>query len=80
MGADELQRAKQPIVEARRKAPENNGFWLGWLARIAAEPAMKAEMLGEPAALDAVSAEQVQAFIRERLVGRAAIEVVARAK
>ena len=80
VGADELQRARQPIVEARRKAPENNGFWLGWLARIAAEPAMKAEMLGEPAALDAVSAEQVQAFIRERLAGRAAIEVVARAK
>lgn len=80
VGADELQRAKQPIVEARRKAPENNAFWLGWLARIAADPAMKAELLGEPAALDAVSAEQVQAFIRERLAGRAAIEVVARAK
>lgn len=80
VAADELQRAKQPIVEGRRKAPENNGFWLGWLARIASEPGMKAAMLGEPAALDAVNAEQVQAFIRDRLAGRAAIEVVARAK
>lgn len=80
VGADELQRAKRPIVEARRKAPENNGFWLGWLARIQIDPAMKAEMLGEPAALEAVTADQVQAFVRERLAGKPAVEVVARAK
>lgn len=80
VGADELQRAKQPIVESRRKAPESNAFWLGWLARIAAQPALKAELLGEPAALEAVSAEQVQAFFRDRLAGRPAIEVTVRAK
>lgn len=80
VSADELQRAKQPIIESRRKAPESNGFWLTWLTRISADPAMKAEMLGEPAALDSVSAEQVQAFIRERLAGRAPVEVVVRAQ
>jgi len=80
VGADELLRAKRPIIEARRKAPENNGFWLGWLSRIQDDPAMKAEMQGEPAALEAVTAEQVQAFVRERLAGRAAVEVVVRAK
>lgn len=80
VNADELQRAKQPIIEGRRKAPENNGFWLAWLVRLIDEPAMKAEMLAEPAALEAVSAEQVQAFFRERLAGRAAIEVLTRAR
>ena len=80
VGADELQRAKQPLVEARRKAPENNGYWLGWLARLVHEPALKAAMLGELPALEAVTAEQVQALIRDRIAGTAAVEVVARAK
>jgi zinc protease len=79
VSADELQRARQPMVEGRRKAPEHNGHWAFWLPRILDEPRMKGAMLGEEAGYEAVTAEQVQAFFRDHIVGRVPVEVVARA-
>jgi len=79
VNADELQRAKQPLVEQSRKAPEYNDHWAFWLPRILAEPRMKAMKLSETANLEAVTAEHVQAFFRDRIGGRQPIEVVARA-
>jgi zinc protease len=67
------------MVEQSRKAPEHNGHWGYWLQRILIEPRMKAMMQGETANLEAVTAEQVQAFFRDRIAGRKPIEVVARA-
>lgn len=75
VGADELQRARQPLVAARRKAPENNGFWMAWLTRLADQPGLKPLMQGEVAALEAVTAEQVQALVRTHLVDKAPVEV-----
>ena len=46
------------------KAPESHAHWLMWLARIQANPAMKA---------------QLQAYFRDHLLPRPPIEVVARA-
>jgi len=79
VSADELQRAKQPMVEQSRKAPEHNGHWAYWLQRILIEPRMKAMMRGETANLEAVTAEQVQAYFRDHIAARQPIEVVARA-
>ncbi|KQV93339.1 pitrilysin family protein [Pelomonas sp. Root1237] len=79
VSADELQRAKQPMVEQSRKAPEYNGHWAYWLQRILIEPRMKAMMQSETANLEAVTAEQVQAFFRDRIAKREPIEVAARA-
>lgn len=75
VGADELQRARQPLVAARRKAPENNGFWMAWLNRLSDQPGLKPLMQGELAALEAVTAEQVQALVRTHLQGKPPIEV-----
>ena len=80
VSADELQRAKQPMVEGRRKAPEHNGHWAFWLPRILDEPRMKGAMLGEGAGLEAVTAEQVQAFFRDHIAGRLPVEVVSKAR
>ncbi|MDR7271521.1 zinc protease [Pelomonas saccharophila] len=79
VSADELLRAKQPMVEQSRKAPEYNGHWAYWLQRILVEPRMKTMMQRETANLEAVTAEQVQAFFRDRIAARAPIEVGARA-
>jgi len=79
VSADELQRAKQPMVEGRRKAPEYNGHWAYWLPRILDEARMKEAMLGEGPGLEAVTAEQVQAFFRDHIARREPIEVVSRA-
>lgn len=78
--ADELQRARQPIVEERRKAMENNGHWSFWLAQLTRNPRAKTAMLGEADRVQAVTAEQVQAFFRDRVAKRQPVEVVARAK
>ena len=68
------------MVEGRRKAPEYNGHWAFWLPRILDEPRMKGAMLGEGAGLEAVTAEQVQAYFRDHIVGRLPVEVVSKAR
>jgi zinc protease len=60
------------------RAPESASYWLSWLPRIQAEPRMKETMLNEAAGLQAVTAEQVQAYFRDHIVLRPPIEVVAR--
>jgi zinc protease len=79
VSADELQRAKQPMIEASIKAPEYNGHWGYWLPRILTDPRMKTMMQRETANLQAVSAEQVQAFFRDHIAKRQPIEVQAKA-
>lgn len=79
VGADELQRAKQPLIERSLKAPERNGHWAYWLPRVLADARMKAAMLGETAALQAITAEQVQAYFRSQILTRQPVEVVAKA-
>jgi zinc protease len=79
VSADELQRAKQPMIEASIKAPEYNGHWGYWLPRILIDPRMKSMMQRETANLQAVSAEQVQAFFRDHIAKRQPIEVQAKA-
>jgi zinc protease len=77
--ADELARARQPRVESALKEPESAAYWLLWLPRIQADPRMKAAMQAEVAGLQAVTAEDVQAYFRDHIAPRAPIEVVARA-
>jgi zinc protease len=79
VSTDELQRAKQPMIEQSRKATEYNGHWAFWLPRILIEPRMKTMMQRETANLEAVTAEQVQAYFRDHIAKRQPIEVVARA-
>jgi len=79
VSADELERARQPRVESALKEPESPLYWLTWLARIQAEPRMKNAMLAEVAGMQAVTAEAVQAYFRDHIAPRPAVEVVARA-
>lgn len=79
VGADELQRAKQPLIERSLKAPERNSHWAYWLPRVLADERMKGAMLGETAMLQAITAEQVQTYFRDHILPRQPIEVVAKA-
>ncbi|HEY0956123.1 MAG TPA: insulinase family protein [Roseateles sp.] len=78
VSADELQRARQPMLEGLAKARESNTYWAYWLPQILAQPRMKAALLGQADGLQAVTAQQLQAFFLG-LAGRQPIEVVARA-
>ncbi|KQV60630.1 hypothetical protein ASC95_04100 [Pelomonas sp. Root1217] len=79
ISADELQRARQPRVESVLKEPESPSYWVSWLARIQADPRMKDAMLAEVAGLQAVKAEDVQAYFHDHIAPRPPVEVVARA-
>lgn len=80
VSADELQRARRPLVERSIKAPEDNGHWVFWLPRVLADDRMKGAMLSETSGYQAVTAQQVQAYFRDHIAGRPPIEVVARVK
>ena len=80
VSADELLRARQPLIEKRRKAEETNGHWSYWLAKLAREPRARGVMLAEVEQLQGVTADGVHAFFRDRIGSRAPIEVVAKAK
>jgi len=80
VSADELQRAKQPMIESSTKAPQYNGHWAYWLPRILADARMKEAMLGETAGIKAVTAEQVQAFFRDHIINRVPVEIVAKGR
>lgn len=80
VSADELQRARQPMVESSTKAPQHNGHWAYWLPRILNDERMKGAMRRETTVLQSVTAEQVQAYFRDHVVGRKPIEVVAKAR
>lgn len=79
VSADELQRALQPRLESLLKEPESPLYWVGWLARIQADPRMKNAMRDEVAGLRAVTAADVQAYFRDHIAPRPPVEVVARA-
>ncbi len=70
VSADELARAKQPLIEGQRKKLENNGYWLAKLTQLSREPRVRDQLLGEAEAIAAVSAADVQATIARFAAGK----------
>jgi len=64
---DELQRAKRPIVEGRLKNRENNAYWVSELTHWARNPEFKKDILANVDGINAVTAQQVQAFFAQYL-------------
>ncbi len=60
IGADELERAKRPRVETRRKAMESNAWWLSVLSRVRVEPRQVDAVRTAVSAIEAVTAADVQ--------------------
>jgi zinc protease len=77
---DELNRAKKPLVEAAQKARETNGFWVRNLSLLMREPRARDNVLGEPAALGAVTAADVKALLARYVNGKTPITVISQAK
>ena len=80
VSADELARAKQPLIETDTKTRETNAYWMGKLAEIARDPRIEAEAVGEPARLLQVTALDVQSLIKKFVAGHQPIVVIAKAK
>ena len=79
VSADELARAKQPLIEAEAKRLETNSYWVEKLVQMTREPRVGEQMIGEAARLSAVTAADVQAFVARFVVARKPIVAMARA-
>jgi zinc protease len=75
---DELDRAKQPIIEGIIKSKENNAYWLGRLILLPKVPMMRDQMLHQQELTQAVSSLDVQAFFADYLAGKPAQVVIAK--
>jgi zinc protease len=80
VSADELARAKLPLIETERKNRETNDFWLAKLTQVMRDPRVEGEVLSTVDRLSAVTAADVQALVAKFLAGRQPVTVVAKAK
>jgi zinc protease len=79
ISADELSRAKQPLIETHRKAVETNPYWLGKLAEMTREPKARDELVARLANIQAVGASDVQALATQYLNGHRPIIALSKA-
>ena len=80
VSADELERARKPLVENSTKERESNAWWISSLAAANHEPLTRTWMLEEVAALGRVTAADVQAFAAKFLHGKKPVVVIAKPK
>ena len=78
--ADELDRARRPLVEGRVKDMESNAFWATWLPLVLRDPRVRGQVLDTGAGLAAVKAEDVQALFARLAADKTPVTIVARAK
>lgn len=79
VSADELTRARQPLVEAYRKKQETNAYWLALLSELTREPRAKEQAPAELGRISSVSAADVQAFAAKFLASRQPLIAIAKA-
>lgn len=80
VSADELERARKPLVESRAKEMEGNGFWATWLPLVLRDARVRNHVLDTSAGLSAVTAEDVRALFARLAADPAPVTVVAKAK
>ena len=78
--ADELERARRPLVEGRVKDMQGNGFWATWLPLVLRDPRIRGQVLDTGAGLAAVKAEDVRALFARLSADQTPVTIVARAK
>ena len=76
--ADELERAKRPLVETRKKAMQQNPWWLAVLSRIPDEPRQAEVVRTAVSGVEAVTAAEVQAVAAKYLTDARAWRMVVR--
>ncbi len=80
VGADELLRARQTVVEGRRKSLERNEYWVGALPLVLREPRYRQSVIDRVSAAEAVTAAQLQAIVRTRMAGKPPVTVLIKSK
>lgn len=74
---DELDRAKRPIVEARKKSLESNVYWLSVLSLMPRVDVVRDQILHDISSAQAVSAEDVQNVFKNYLANHSSQAIIA---
>ncbi|HEY9106287.1 MAG TPA: insulinase family protein, partial [Roseateles sp.] len=74
---DELQAARQPLIEGYRAARQQNAYLAALLPNTLGDDRIKSAILEAPAHLQAVTPARLQAFFRDHIARRAPVEVQA---
>jgi zinc protease len=77
--ADELARAKQPLLETMTKQRQTNSFWVNQLSAYLRDPRIKQATLDAAPMLTAVTAADVQALLKHYVVGTTPVSVISEA-
>ncbi len=80
ISADELLRARQQMIQARKQEREKNEYWLPSLALSQRKPALRGVIINSVANAEAVTAADVQALAKARIVGKLPVTIVVKAK
>jgi zinc protease len=80
VSADELDRARRPLVVGRAKDMEGNAFWSTWLPMVLRDPRVRANVLDTGAGWSAVSAEDVRALFARLAADPTPLTVISRAR
>ena len=78
VGADELERAKRPRVETRRKQMESNAWWLAVLPRVRVEPRQLNAIRTSLSGIEAVTPADVQRVAQRYMTDDKAWRLVVR--
>ncbi len=80
VGADELLRAKRPVIEARGQRLQRNEYWAATLPLVLRDPRQRAPILSSVAAAEAVTAADLQRVAQLYLQGKVPITVVVKGR
>ncbi len=80
ISADELARAKAPVVQSRKQGLERNEYWTGGLALLMREPRQRQSILSRVADAEAVTAADLQNLVQKQLLGKLPLTVIVKGK
>lgn len=80
VSADELARAKQPLIETQKKRLENNAYWLGKLAQMTRDRRIGSQTVDQVDHISAVTAVDVQALAAKYLAGAKPMIAISKAQ
>jgi zinc protease len=80
VSADELARAKQPLIEGQRKKLETNDFWLDKLTLMTRDPRVRTPTLTQMDNITAVTAADVQSVFAKFIAAHAPVIAIAKAE
>jgi zinc protease len=80
VSADELARAKQPLIEGQRKKLETNDFWLDKLTLMTRDPRVRTPTLTQIDNIAAVTAADVQSVFAKFIAARSPVVAIAKAE